>query len=367
MSQFSNISTIPYEISQDQDISFLNDLSNVNELYFETSHPATQDLFDVLADDESDLESNHDESDIDIDVEAVIEKSSDNVFIEKSELDLAEADKQNQFKVDTCGCDRKCSSRLNWQDIIEFRSYCQELSKDELDLVIKTELFAQRGTSITVKRGKQSSERVRPSQKYVFKGEQVCQAIFCFVHDVGKQKLQAIGRSLDQDGLKARVHGNKHKLPHNSLTFTDRQNVVQFLHMYASENAVTLPGRLPYVKKAQVLLLPSDKRQADIHAIYEQSAELSVMRSISLSTFSRLWKELCPNIVLARPQTDLCHVCQTFVSKLSAGGNIDEGAKKCLLQEYELHLEFAKRERDFYRENCMKSKDIFKSTSSRQG
>lgn len=118
MSQFSNNSTIPYEISQDQDISFLNDLSNVNELYFETSHPATQDLFDVLADDESDLESNHDESDIDIDVEAVIEKSSDNVFIEKSELDLAEADKQNQFKVDTCGCDRKCSSRLNWQDII---------------------------------------------------------------------------------------------------------------------------------------------------------------------------------------------------------------------------------------------------------
>ena len=70
MSQFSNISTIPYEISQDQDISFLNDLSNVNELYFETSHPATQDLFDVLADDESDLESNHHESDID--VEAVI-------------------------------------------------------------------------------------------------------------------------------------------------------------------------------------------------------------------------------------------------------------------------------------------------------
>ena len=73
MSQFINTNTIPCEISQDQDTSFLNlnDLSNVNELYFETSHPATQDLFDVVDDYENDLESNHDESDIDIDVEAV--------------------------------------------------------------------------------------------------------------------------------------------------------------------------------------------------------------------------------------------------------------------------------------------------------
>jgi len=71
MSQFINTNTIPCEISQDQDTSFLNlnDLSNVNELYFETSHPATQDLFDVVDDYESDLESNHDEYDIDVDVE----------------------------------------------------------------------------------------------------------------------------------------------------------------------------------------------------------------------------------------------------------------------------------------------------------
>jgi len=55
MSQFINTNTIPCEISQDQDTSFLNlnDLSNVNELYFETSHPATQDLFDVVDDYES--------------------------------------------------------------------------------------------------------------------------------------------------------------------------------------------------------------------------------------------------------------------------------------------------------------------------
>ena len=58
----------------------------------------------MLDDYESELESNHDESDIDIDVEAVKKNTSDTAFIEKSELDVAEADKQNKFKVDFLKC-----------------------------------------------------------------------------------------------------------------------------------------------------------------------------------------------------------------------------------------------------------------------
>ena len=200
----------------------------------------------------------------------------------------------------------------------------------------------------------------------MFRGKLICRNLYCFLHDVGKQKVQVIGRALDQNGLTARVHGNKNRQPIHSLTFKDIQNVLEFLTRYASENAIVLPGRLPYVKNAQVLLLPSDKRQADIHEIYEQSAALSQLRSISLSTFTRIWHDLCPNIVL-KPQTDLCHKCQMYISKLSNGGNMDETEKKEILLGYENHLEIAKRERDFYRDNCLESKATFKSECPVEG
>jgi len=149
-----------------------------------------------------------------------------------------------------------------------------------------------------------------------------------FLHDVGKQKVQVFGRALDQNGVTARVHGNTNRQPIHSLTFNDRQNVLEFITRYASENVIVLPGRLPYVKNAQDLLLPSDKRQADIHEIYEQSAALSQLRSISLSTFTIIWHDLCPNVVLAKPQIDLCHKCQMYIRKLSNGGNMDETETK---------------------------------------
>ena len=42
--------------------------------------------------------------------------------------------------------------KISWNEVVSFRSYCQEVTKDELDLVMKTELFAQRNTSPCVRR-----------------------------------------------------------------------------------------------------------------------------------------------------------------------------------------------------------------------
>ena len=140
---------------------------------------------------------------------------------------------------------KKCSEKITWGEIGSFRLYCQELTKDEPDLVIKTELLAQRNTSACVEKNEQ--KRLRPKQTYMFRGKRICRNLYCFLHDVGKQKVQVIGRALDQNGLTARVHGNTNRQPIHSLTFNERQNVLEFIKRYASENAIVLPGRLPYV------------------------------------------------------------------------------------------------------------------------
>lgn len=44
----------------------------------------------------------------------------------------------------------------------------------------------------------------------------------CFLHGIEKEKMLAIAKSLDVDGLIPRVHGRIGNPPTHSLTYTDR-------------------------------------------------------------------------------------------------------------------------------------------------
>ena len=316
MSQESSASTVPFELSQNQDDDFIDELNNVNELYFQVSQGQTNAPFDEnFSGSESDVDSCNDDSDCDnVDI-----CNTCTFEVEHSDTDIHEHEKQNKFRNETCGCQefyfgKPCSTVISFDDVIEFRQYCLELSRDELDLVVKAELYSHRSSGSTTDSKKhQSKDRVRPSQQFFFRGNRVCRKTFCFLHCIDKQKLQVIGRSLDSDGLKPRVHGLSGKQPYNSMTFDERKYIHTFLNNYASDHALPLPGRLPNHRKANVLLLPSDKRQADIHVVYQKAAKSAGIRVISFSSFARIWRELCPNIVLSKPSTDLCHTCQNWL------------------------------------------------------
>lgn len=192
------------------------------------------------------------------------------------------------------------------------------MSREELDIVIKVELFSHRRTgSHTEAKEHKTKERQRPYQEFFFNGNRICRATFCFIHGIGRKKLQAIAQSLDKEGLSARVHESVGKPNKNALDYNDRERIRNFLCKYATDNALPLPGRLPNFKKANVLLLPSDKTTADIHKMYEDVARDMKYRSISLRTFQRTRHDLCPRIVLAKPCTDLCQKCQDFAERIS--------------------------------------------------
>ncbi|XP_062606259.1 uncharacterized protein LOC134268076 isoform X1 [Saccostrea cucullata] len=128
---------------------------------------------------------------------------------------------------------------------------------------------------------------------------------------------------------------------------------------FATDNALPLPGRLPNYKNHQVLLLPSDKSTVDIYEEYESLAKVMKYRSISLRTFQRQWQELCPNIVITKPCTDLCQKCQDFANRISKSGNLAEEEKEQLLAEYNSHVQLAKEQRDYYREQVKLAKQNY--------
>ena len=58
--------------------------------------------------------------------------------------------------------------------------------------------------------------------------------------------------------------------------------------------------------------------------------------------------------------------CQEFTVSLSKTGNLQEEEKALMLQKYGDHLEKAKKQRDYYRDQCQESKEIFTNLSQNQ-
>ena len=215
--------------------------------------------------------------------------------------------------------------------------------------------------------GKRAKVRERSTQDYYFMGVQVCRALFCFAHNISKNTLGSIAKSLDEIGILPRTHKNKNKVPVHSLSYVQREQIKTFISEYATENALPLPGRLPNLHKKTVLLLPSDKKVADIHSIYNDSATQTGYRPVCLKTFRNLWNQLCPHIQICKPSTDLCHVCQKYSVSLNESGKLNEDQKQDLLDKYGSHVNRAQGQRTHYKDQTSESKLLFANTNTVEG
>ena len=95
-----------------------------------------------------------------------------------------------------------------------------------------------------------------------------------------------------------------------ALTLEDVQHVNQFLLNIADQQGMVLPGRVPGFARDDIRVLPSHLTKKALWQNYFD-ADLGVgVRKVKLSAFCLLWKQLLPFIVLAKPMSDLCWVCQ---------------------------------------------------------
>lgn len=358
-SQASSVaSSVPSELILNMDRDFIDDICELNELYFmDQPEPNHSQLDEELVNEPQEYHDESDYSDTD-------NNETETVDVNLREEDISEGEKVRRFRRETCKCSKfhqqPCSTVLDFDCILEYRENCIEMSKDELDLVIKVNLFNFRKAEQFVDSKKhKKKERERPSQTFYFGSVQICRTTFCFLHAVSKNTLVTIGKSLDSDRFQPRVHGNKSKQPVHALKLSDVERIKDFIIQYANRNALPLPGRVANFNDNTTLLLPSDTTQQQIHEMYEDLAATCNLRSVSLRSFQRIWKEHCPYILPMRPATDLCNKCQNYVSHIATSGTLSEDFKIEKLLEYNDHLEFAKSERDYYRTQCEQAKAMY--------
>ena len=83
---------------------------------------------------------------------------------------------------------------------------------------------------------------------------------------------------------------------------------------------MVLPGRVPGYKRTDVKLLPSSTTKHQVWELCQEAAAEKSMKSVGYSTFTRLWRELLPYIIVMKPMTDLCWLCprnSTIISRSS--------------------------------------------------
>lgn len=161
------------------------------------------------------------------DVEALVTQASE--LISSGTLDLGPVEIDHgdvedgiiaSFVASGCTCKygkgkTPCHTQFTATQYRHSRDECRVLTRDELDLVVMGQLQAlTKRDTLTQKERATNAERIQTSTVYQFGGHEVCSKTFCFLHSMGKSKLDAIKKSWMDNGLRPRKHGNS--VPRNA-------------------------------------------------------------------------------------------------------------------------------------------------------
>jgi len=167
------------------------------------------------------------------------------------------------------------------------------------------------------------------------------------------------------------THGNRGRLPHNACTDEDRLDVERFIVNFAATHGMPDPGRDLRIGKGRLrILLPSVLNYRSIHRAYIKSSYGRLTKQVEYLTFIRIWQESAPHICFSKPRSDLCMICENFRKSLNQiASNLDENCEHEKIQLHQQaieHLEYAKNERDHYRDCIKLSEKCYSKLGPRQ-
>ena len=146
--------------------------------------------------------------------------------------DVEDEQRIEQFQ---CSCKRwggkQCSLQFTKEYLRDVHLSFKEMPRSERELMVFGQLIAFTNNSSTVvaESRHQPTERKRGYANYQHQGKAICQDTFLFVHAIGKRSLRTLSGKLKSFGVHVPVHGNKGRLPKNTLTMRSVEYVIRFL------------------------------------------------------------------------------------------------------------------------------------------
>ncbi|KAG8257716.1 hypothetical protein J6590_042825 [Homalodisca vitripennis] len=152
------------------------------------------------------------------------------------------------------------------------------------------------------------------------------------------------------------------KMKHKVTSFSDTEFVVKFLQNYAEQHAIMLPGRSSTVYNTTLKLLPSSDSKVKIYETYKASFTNEItQKPVHSRVFSNIWRDICPDIVVMKPRTDLCAICQKHYSSGAEMALVPEEKKIETIEMMRTHLQTVSKERKFYNETIQETRIKFQN------
>ena len=296
---------------------------------------------------------------------AALHTMTDEVTIINRPTDHAEKELIANFLRCGCGCKKAngkhCSSQYSLEYLTSVRASCLELSSAELDMAIMGQLLAGMNTSpnVSMLARHKNGEREKVYTALYHQSKPVCLRMFQFIHTIGEKRMRNLMGNVRENGLTPRVHGNVKRRPKHALSLASTEYVMRFLHSYAEQHALLLPGRIPGYSRTDLQLLPSSVSKRAVWRVYHEAAEnVNTIHTVAYSTFCYLWRTLVPSVVVMKPRTDLCWQCQQKSTAITRSANSTDSDKSAAISDALEHLRVVKMERSHYKgilEECKAS------------
>ena len=94
---------------------------------------------------------------------------------------------------------------------------------------------------------------------------------------------------------------------------------------------MVLPGRIPGYKSSDI---PSSTMKHQVWLLYQQAAGVESLHPVSYATFTSLWQQLLPHVVVMKPMSDLCWMCQKNSTAITRSSNRPEEEKTLVSHQY---------------------------------
>lgn len=130
------------------------------------------------------------------------------------------------------------------------------------------------------------------------------------LQNIAWKQLNNLQKHLLANGLIVRQKKSGGRQERTALSFETCKDVVSHIRNYAETHALSLPERIPGFRNFNISLLPSNCSKQLVYNEYSNSMPADT-KPISLRSFLRLWRQLLPYILIAKPATDLCWTCQS--------------------------------------------------------
>ena len=286
---------------------------------------------------------------------------ADEVTITSLPTDIEENELIASFVSQGCGCNKKCCSQFTQEYVTSVRACSAELSHGELDMAIMGQLLAFTNTSseVSTTARHKESERKKSYTSFFHQGKPVCSRMFQFLHGIGIKRMKNLMRSVKENGLTPRVHGNTNRKPKHALSYTTTEYIVRFLFNFAEQHALVLPGRVPGYSRTDIQLLPSSLSKRAVWRVYREA--VGAVHAVAYSTFCLLWRSLVPSIVIMKPRSDLCWQCQQNSTAIMRTANASDTEKTSTIDDALEHLRIVKMERSFYKSICDECKESIRA------